>query len=50
MSLPGNRYNAVTTATYSNFQWIILEPALSLFGAGDELPNPMAEAVMRCVA
>jgi Flp pilus assembly protein TadG len=42
--------DAVATATYSDFQWIILQPAMSLFGAGDDLPQPAAEAVLRCVS
>ncbi|MEN3122286.1 TadE/TadG family type IV pilus assembly protein [Janibacter sp. LM] len=39
--------NATVTAT-GDFDWILLEPALNMFGAAGALPEATAEAVMRC--
>ena len=40
--------NATVTAS-TDFEWILLEPAMSLFGAGDALPATLsATAVMKC--
>lgn len=43
----GTGGDATVTAT-GDFDWILLEPALNLFGGAGALPVARAEAVMRC--
>lgn len=40
--------DATVTAAQPDFEWILLEPALNLFGAGTALPEATSTAVMRC--
>ncbi|MFJ6133049.1 TadE/TadG family type IV pilus assembly protein [Janibacter terrae] len=37
-----------TVGASADFDWILLEPAMKMFGAADTFPQPTAEAVMRC--
>lgn len=38
----------VTVTATATFDWILLDPAMSMFGASGALPQAKAEAVMRC--
>lgn len=38
------------TAEAPDFDWVILEPMMTAFGAAGALPTPTATAVMRCEA
>lgn len=40
--------NATVVASDPTFEWILLKPALNLFGAGAVLPQATSTAVMRC--
>lgn len=44
---PGTDAEVVATG---DFDWILLEPAMSMFGAASTLPTATATAVMRCEA
>jgi Flp pilus assembly pilin Flp len=46
---PGPSDYATVVARNPNFQWILLRPAMNLFGGGDMLPTTLAgKAVMKC--
>jgi Flp pilus assembly protein TadG len=46
---PGPSEYATVVARNTNFEWILLRPAMNLFGGGDMLPTTLAgKAVMKC--
>lgn len=46
---PGTGNASVTTR--SNFEWILLQPVMGIFGASDALPTTLSStAVMRCAS
>jgi Flp pilus assembly protein TadG len=46
---PGPSAYATVVAQNTKFDWILLQPAMKLFGAGDILPTALAgKAVMKC--
>jgi Flp pilus assembly protein TadG len=46
---PGPSTYATVVARNPDFQWILLRPAMNLFGGGDMLPTTLAgKAVMKC--
>jgi Flp pilus assembly protein TadG len=44
----GSGGNATVAAASPSFTWILLEPAMNLFGGAGALPTPQSTAVMKC--